>query len=120
MSAHVLTFPTVRRAPAAPPPERSDPASASPLSAPCRFTREARNALNALSYAFPVWGVRFGPHVGDGGEWAAIFDTRGSGHACILVAPEAGGQLDLYDDHGESLASFETPAELITALRRWL
>src|SRR4051812_47615976 len=81
MSANVLPFPAARRTPNALPPERSDTGTAQPLSAPCRFTLDARNALIGLTYALPLWGVRFEEHLGDGGEWAAIFDTRGSGYA---------------------------------------
>jgi hypothetical protein len=89
----------------------------------CRFTLEARNALNGLTYALPLWGVRFGERVGDGGvgrEWAAIFDTRRIDHAFLIVAAESDKQLGLYDGRGEALGTFEKPAELVSALRCWL
>ena len=116
MSAIVLPFPTARRAPDAPAPEPSDKGTPRSVMPAHRFTKEARNALNALTYALPLWGVRFEENV-SGGECAAIFDIRGGGYALIFVAPEADGRLGLYDVRGEPLRDFETTAEFVSAMR---
>jgi hypothetical protein len=89
-----------------------------PVAAPCRFTPEARNALNGLTYARPRWGVRFEEHLGDGCEWAAIYDIGGNGYAFVFVTAEPQGRLGLYDVSGEPLLTYETPAELVAAFRR--
>lgn len=118
MSAKVLPFPIDRRAAIAPSAEQPDAGMSQPVAAPCRFTPEARNALNGLTYARPRWGVRFEEHLGDGCEWAAIYDIGGNGYAFVFVTAEPHGRLGLYDVSGEPLLTYETPAELVAAFRR--
>ena len=118
MSAKVLPFPIDRRTATTPFAEQPDAGMSQPATAPCRFTREARNALNGLTYALPRWGVRFEEHLDDGSEWAAIHDIRGSGYAFVFVTAEPHGWLGLYDVSGEPLLTFETPTELVAAFRR--
>jgi len=118
MSAKVLPFPIDRRTATTPFAEQPDAGMSQPATAPCRFTREARNALNGLTYALPRWGVRFEEHLDDGSEWAAIHDIRGSGYAFVFVTAEPHGWLGLYDVSGEPLLTFETPPELVAAFRR--
>lgn len=120
MSANVLPFPVARHTPAATAPEWSDTELPQPLVTRCRFTLEARNSLNGLTYALPLWGVRFGEHGGDGREWAAIFDIRQIDHAFAIITAEPDSRLALYDGRGGALGTFETPAELLAALRCWI
>ena len=120
MSAKIIPFPTVRRVASDPAPKRQCTGSAAPVLAPCRFTPGARNALRELASALPQWGVRFEEHLDGGGDWAALYDVGGSGHAFVIVAPEHDGRLGLYDSRWEPLVSFDTPAELVTMLGGWL
>lgn len=124
MPATVLAFPTTRCAQAASTGKRPGKVTANQRAkcpkAPVRFASEVRNTLNGIAYAVPEWGVRFSDHESDGSQWAEVFDHRWRDDAFVRIAPEPDGGLGLYDHQGKPVEIYETPAELVAALRCWL
>jgi hypothetical protein len=129
VSATVFAFPAVRHTPV----KRSGNRATTtipmpPKASPCRFTAEARNALNGLSYALPHWRVDFVAQ-DDGGEWATLteilgidapFLLHGANDPAFIVCAESDGGLLVRDKDFVALETFATPYTLVTALRRLL
>lgn len=121
----MFAFPVVRPTPA----KRSGNRATTTIpTSPCRFTAEARNALNSLSYALPHWRVDFVAQ-DDGGEWATLteilgidapFSLNGANDPAFIVCAEGDGGLLVRDKDFVALETFATPYALVTALRRLL